>query len=175
MENRHPGGVPFNLFEASDGHVFIAVVTDNDWNNLLSAMDRKDLVGDPQFSGLPNRLEHLDEIEAMIKDWVKEHSRDYVVDVLQANKVAVGPVLSMSESLDSSQLRDREMLVPLKHPNSEKIPDVVGLGMPIRFTENPIRFDRRAPAQGEHNEEIFGDLLEIGPGELAELKARDVI
>ena len=30
LENRHPSGVLFNSFEASDGHVCIATVSDRD-------------------------------------------------------------------------------------------------------------------------------------------------
>jgi formyl-CoA transferase len=175
LANRHPGGAPFNCFHATDGYVYVATVTDIDWNNLLRAMDREDLIDDPRYAHLPDRHDHVDEVEAVVENWIKGRPRDGVVDVLQSHQVACGPVLSMDEALASEQLRARDMLIPLETPEGKAVPGIMGLGIPIRFADDPVQFDVPAPQLGQHNHDVYGALLGVDDAEIARLKDAGVI
>ncbi|NQV21156.1 MAG: CoA transferase [Rhodospirillales bacterium] len=175
MENRHPGGAPFNSFHAADGYVYVATVTDDDWNNLLRAIGRDDLLDDPRYARLPDRHKCVDEVESLVEGWVKIRSRDEIVDILQSHKVACGPVLSMDEALASEQLRARDMLIPLSRPDGEEVPGAVGVGIPIRFAEDPVQFDAPAPVLGQHNDDVYGSLLGLDAAEISRLKDAGVI
>ena len=175
LANRHPGGAPFNSFHATDGYVYVATVTDEDWNNLLRAMGREDLIDDPRYAHLPDRHVHVDEVEALVEDWVATRPRDKVVEILQSHQVACGPVLEMDEALASEQLRARDMLIPLETPDGDPVPGINGLGVPIRFADDPVQFDAPAPELGQHNDEIYGELLGLDDGELSRLKDAGVI
>lgn len=175
MENRHPGGAPFNVFEAADGHVYIATITDVDWQTLLKAMGRDDLLDDARFRHLADRHAHIEDLEAIVASWVGAKKRDEVVATLQQNKVACGPVLSIEEVLRSKQLEARGMLVDLEMPGGGKVPGACGLGVPIRFANGPLVFDQPAPLLGEHNDEIFGTLAGLSQQQLEELAAKGII
>jgi crotonobetainyl-CoA:carnitine CoA-transferase CaiB-like acyl-CoA transferase len=175
MANRHPGGAPFNSFHATDGYVYVATVTDADWNNLLRAMDREDLIDDPRYASLPDRHERVDEVEALVNDWIKNQPRDQVVDILQSNQVACGPVMNMDEALASEQLRARDMLIPLETPRGEPVPGIMGLGIPIRFADEPVQFDAPAPELGQHTDDVLRSLLGLDEAEITRLKDAGVI
>lgn len=175
MANRHPGGAPFNIFEAADGHVYIATITDLDWQTLLIAMGRDDLLDDVRFSRLAARHVHIEEVEALVSAWVGTKHRDEVVTTLQRRKVACGPVLSLEEVLRSKQLEARGMLVDLELPGGGKVPGVRGLGIPIHFANGPLGFDQPAPRLGEHNAEVYRDLASLDQQQLDALVADGVI
>lgn len=175
LENRHPGGVPFNTFSAIDGHVSLACITDKDWHALLHSMDRVDLIDDARFTHVAERRRNLEIVEAMVADWVGKQKRDTVVDILQRNKVVCGPVLSLDEVLESAQLRARGMFPGLELPTGEAIPDAVGLGMPIQFTEGPLKFDQAAPKLGEHNAAVYRELAGIDEVALEGLSQRGIV
>jgi crotonobetainyl-CoA:carnitine CoA-transferase CaiB-like acyl-CoA transferase len=175
MENRHPAGVPFNTFEARDGYICIATVTDSDWHALLTAMEREDLRDDPRFKNVTQRRLHVDIIEKFVADWVAGRQRDDVVQTLQEHTVVCGPVLTMDEMLNSAHLAARGMLVGLDMPSGKRVPDVRGFGLPIRFTEQPLEFDRPAPLLGEHNAEIYQQLAGFDQGDLDRLGERGIV
>jgi formyl-CoA transferase len=175
LENRHPGGVPFNMFETTDGHVYIATVTDNDWQALLKAMGREDLAGDPRFMRLADRRRNRDELEAVVVEWVGGQARDQVVETLQRNKVACGAVMDIDEVLNSEQLKARGMLVDVDMPDGGQVLNVRGLGVPIQFTNAEAGFDRPAPLLGEHNEEVLTEFAGLSAEQIEELKSNGVI
>ena len=175
MANRHPAGVPFNTFAARDGYVCIATVTDNDWLALLTAMRREDLQHDPRFTDVTKRREHVEIIEEIVAAWVAEHPRNTVVQTLQEHTVVCGPVLTIDEMLDSAHLAARGMIVGLNMPSGERVPDVRGFGLPIRFKEQPLEFDSPAPLLGEHNAEIYQALAGFDQDELNLLRERGIV
>ncbi|HCU89726.1 MAG TPA: hypothetical protein DGR97_07275 [Gammaproteobacteria bacterium] len=175
LENRHPGGVPFNTFAAIDGHVSLACITDKDWHALLQAMGRNDLIDDTRFTHVIERRENLETVETLVADWVSTQKRDTVVEILQRHKVVCGPVLSLDEVIGSAQLRARNMFPELELPTGEVIPNAFGLGIPIRFTENPLNFDQAAPTLGEHNAAVYRSLAGIDETELEGLRQRGVV
>jgi crotonobetainyl-CoA:carnitine CoA-transferase CaiB-like acyl-CoA transferase len=48
-------------------------------------------------------------------------------------------------------------------------------GLPARFSKTPGTMTRGAPCLGEHNDEVFGRLLDLSPAEVADLQAEGVI
>jgi crotonobetainyl-CoA:carnitine CoA-transferase CaiB-like acyl-CoA transferase len=175
LGNRHPGGVPFNTFEADDGYVCIATVMDTDWHALLTAMERSDLIDDPRFLNVAERRLNVAEVESIVGSWVKQRRRDDVVETLQRHAVVCGPVLTIEEMLRSPQLRARGMLTDLAMPTGEKVPNAIGFGLPVRFVDNPLEFDQAAPMLGEHNDEIFSELAGLNGDDLARLRELGIV
>lgn len=172
--NSHVGGAPFNVYEASDGHVSVCAVTHRGWENCLVAIGREDLKDDPRYSILLNRVRNREEVDKIMQDWMWQHTVTEAVNILQSHEVPSSPVLSPQELLEDEHLAAREMVVPLSHPTHGMMPGVKGFGMPIKFTQNPIQFDQPAPELGAHNEDVYGK-LGLDPDRLQALKALGVI
>lgn len=174
--NRHPViSGPFNLYSARDGYVCLCAVTGRDWQNLTAAIGRPDLTDDTRFIDPDNEGRWQDELDRIIEEWSMRHTVTEAVDILQAHRVAAGPVVNLPELLGQAHVAERKMVVDLAHPRHGPIPGAKGLGMPIRFTRNPIEFDQPAPEMSAHNREIYGELLGLGTESIDLLRSAGVI
>jgi len=86
--------------------------------------------------------------------------------------VPCAPVMTIDRLLTDPQIRAREMMVSLPHPRLGEVPVT---GIPFKLSASPGRLDYLGPALGEHNQEIYGDLLGLPAGEIERLKAAGVI
>ena len=173
--NTHPGGVPFNVYRAKDGYVSICAVSARNWKSLLEALKREDLLDDPRFVNLQKRMEFRDDVDAIVQAWIEQHTVDEAVVYLQQHEVPAGPVLSPAELIKDEHLIERNMVVDVVHPKHGVLPGVKGFGMPIKFMGKSFGFDQPCPEVGQHNEEVYADLLEFDDARLRELKENGVI
>lgn len=173
--NTHVAGTPLNTYPTRDGFVTVAVTTDKNWRCLITALGRDDLKTDARFATPLSRREHVQIIDEMAAEWLRERTTADAVAVLQHHEVPAGPVHTLPELLAHPHLQARHMVVDLEHPSAGLLPDVKGFGMPIHFTEHPVQFDQPAPLLGAHNEEIYGNMLGLDAAALAGLREKGVI
>jgi crotonobetainyl-CoA:carnitine CoA-transferase CaiB-like acyl-CoA transferase len=175
LANAHVSGAPFNVYHAKDGHVSLCAVTQNDWQKLLGAIGRPELKDDSRFANLIRRRDHREVIDQIVQEWVGQRTVAEAVEHLQKSQVPAAPVLSPTDLLRDEHIRARGMVVDMQLPRGGSIPGVKGIGMPIKFTRNPVTFDRPAPAVGEHNEELYGRLLGMDQSQVRALKEQGII
>ena len=173
--NDHPVGTPLNTYPTLDGFVTVAVVSDKDWECLLTALDRRELLEDPRFSDRLSRRSHIEVIDKMVADWMAPRTSADAVETLQEREVPSGPMQDLYQAADSPQLAARNMFAELEHPTEGPVPGVKGFGFPIQFTSHPLHFDQPAPELGAHNAEIYRRLLGFDDRTLADLNKRGVI
>lgn len=153
--NRHPLLCPFGLFRASDGWVSIACAHDGFWEKLATAMDRPELIADPEFATNEARVRNtqqvIDEIEAFTRVRTKEQLAGCF-----GGKVPFGPVYTSAEIFADPHYRVREMLVDVEQPGSRTPVKIAGV--PIKLSATPGAVRQRAPLLGEHTEEILRDV-----------------
>ncbi len=66
---------PYNVYPCADGYVAIILVTENQWQNLLRAMEREDLKDDPRYINNTARVERYKETEDIVLGWTMAHTR----------------------------------------------------------------------------------------------------
>jgi formyl-CoA transferase len=161
---------PFGVYEARDGYVAIGAAADPWAHGLFEAMGRPDLVDDERFAHRGPRAANADALNAMIEAWTKERSTDEIVEELyEKRRVPAARVRGPHEVLHDPFLAERGAVVPLCHPTLPEAEALRGSGMPLRYSHSSSGFDRPAPALGQHNDEVYGQLLGLGPGELEQL------
>jgi formyl-CoA transferase len=175
LANAHVSGAPFNVYQAKDGHVSLCAVTQNDWRKLLAAIGRTELESDPRFANLISRRDHREVVDGIVQAWIGQRTVTEAVEHLQKGQVPAGPVLSPTELLHDEHIKARGMVVDMQLPRGGSIPGVKGIGMPIKFTRNPVTFDQPAPGVGEHNEELYGRLLGMDRSQVLALKEQGII
>ena len=107
------------------------------------------------------------------KDLFDVASADAEVDaVMRRAEVPSGPILDARGIAEDPQYAARGMLEPVTLPDGTavKMPGVV----PV-LTRTPGRADTAGPALGEHNAEIYGELLGLDERKLAALRDDGVI
>jgi len=81
-------------------------------------------------------------------------------------------VNSIPEAVAEPQLASREMIIPLEYEGAGEVPVP---GSPVKLSDAPCRILRPAPLVGEHNREIYVDLLDYSEDRMRELENRKVI
>jgi crotonobetainyl-CoA:carnitine CoA-transferase CaiB-like acyl-CoA transferase len=174
LGNRHPFTAPYDCFRAKDGYVVIGVGNSALFRTLVEAMGMAELGRDPRFKSPAARLERHDEVNRIVAEWVRERT---VAEVMQAlgpdgANVPCAPVMTIDRLLGDPHLREREMVVELKHPTVGQIPMA---GVPFRLSESPGRIEHLGPELGQHNDEVYRGWLGLSDAEMESLRAEGVI
>jgi crotonobetainyl-CoA:carnitine CoA-transferase CaiB-like acyl-CoA transferase len=154
--NAHPQFCPFGIFPASDGHVSIAAPTNNHWRALCDIIGRDELGIDDRFKNVVVRIQHRDEVIALISDWTRTRTRAEIVEAL-GGRVPVGPVNSVADIVADPHIAARDMLAEVEQPGMDR--PVIVPNNPIKLTRTPSGVRRRAPLLGEHTEEVLKEWL----------------
>jgi len=108
----------------------------------------------------------------VLRDWVAEHTVEEVVEFMTEAGVPVAPVLDLDQAMENEQALAREMFVKVAHP---VLGETIEPGFPIKFSETKGDVSVPAPLLGQHNEEVYGELLGLSSEELEALRKEGVV
>jgi len=173
--NRSVNAAPSNLYRCRPGgpndYVFIHCASVEMWKTLTTIVGRPELGDDPRYADRRDRVQFIDEVDAMIEAWTEKRTKHEVLEILAGAGVPCGAVLDSTEVLADPHLKARGMIVPLEHPRRGPYPMPAN---PVRLSDSPTEVVR-APLLGEHNAEVYGALLGYGDTELDALRRDGVI
>ena len=172
--NKGWGGLPSLIYPCHPGgpNDYVALYIGGEaWDSLLAIMGRSDLIGDERYANADGRTEHREEVEAVITAWTSGHTKHEIMHILNDVGIPCGAVLSTQDVLDDPHLRAREMVVDVQDPHRG---DYQALGCPIKLSSNTVEV-KPPPLLGQHSEEVLTTLLNMGEGEIAELREASVI
>ena len=98
--NAHPNLVPYQLFDAADRGIVVAVGSDAQWPACARALDLAPLAADGRFATNAGRVAHRDELAAAIARRVRERPAAEWLARLDAAGVPAGVVRSVRETVD---------------------------------------------------------------------------
>jgi formyl-CoA transferase len=172
--NRHGGLAesPYNVYPTKDGYIAIICVGENHWKSLVKVMGRPELLTDPRFADLKTRVANMDTVDEIVSAFTKTFDKQPLFDLLMANHVPCAPVRELAEVVNDAHMHARGSLQYLDHPDLGRI---VVQQSPLRFDGTPMRALKPSAKLGQHNAEIYGDMLGISESERADLKKEGVI
>jgi crotonobetainyl-CoA:carnitine CoA-transferase CaiB-like acyl-CoA transferase len=171
--NRDRYCAPANLFRAKDGRwVFVAAATDTLFPQLLRVMEQEEILQDPRFARNEARMQHIEESEALLAEWVAARTADEVVNLVRGAGLPCAKVATIDEVVEDPQVRHREMLAEIDHPTVGRFP-MHGLNIHYSHTRQEIR--RPPPLLGQHNTEVYGEWLGLDAQAVARLGADKII
>ena len=171
--NRLPNSAPLDTYLTADGrYVCIVAGSDANFARLCAAMGRPDLVEDPRWSTLAQRAAGSDEINGVVADWAGALSSEEVEARCIEHGVPVGTIYDAADILADPHVAARGDIVTVDDP-------VAG---PLRQQAPFPRLDGKAPAApapapalGQHNREVWCDLLGLSADELIDLTTAGVV
>jgi CoA:oxalate CoA-transferase len=170
-----PRLAPFGTYPTTDGYVAICAPTEAFAKGLFTAIDRPDLYADPKFRTRDDRVRNVAELNAIIEQFTRGRTNAEAIGRLEAAGVPCAPVRNPNEAVRDPQVLARGETVRLAHPTFGIVDDVIGMGLPIRFSGSTAGFDKPAPAVGEHNQAVYGDLLGYDGAKMQGLRERKII
>ena len=146
---------PYQAFETSDGYVNIGAANQANWERLCAAIGRDELVADPRFVEPRDRMNNVDELVSTLEGTFVQQTSDHWLEILEAANVPAGPINDLAQVYDDPQVQAREMMVETDHPVAGRVKNI---GIPIKLSETPGRFQRPAPTLGQHTDEVLTEL-----------------
>ena len=133
--NQHPNIVPYQAFEASDGHLIVAVGNDGQFQRLCEILGRPELATDPRFAKNTDRLAHREELIGILSDVIRGFTKSALLEAMAARNVPGGPINTMSEVFASPQVAARDMKISMPHGEAGS-GAVELIGNPVKFSED---------------------------------------
>jgi crotonobetainyl-CoA:carnitine CoA-transferase CaiB-like acyl-CoA transferase len=171
--NRLPNSAPLDNYLTADGrYVCVVAGSDANFSRLCAAMERPDLLKDPRWSTLAKRAAGSDEINDVVAQWALARSAEEVEARCIEHGVPVGTIYDANDILADPHMAARGDIVTVDDP----------IAGPLRQQAPFPRLDGRAPVApspapnlGQHNREVWCDLVGIEAEELARLAAEGTI
>ena len=154
--NQSSHTAPRNIYACSDGR-FVAMSgsMQSMAMKIFDTMGRADLKTHPKFATNDARVEHRDELDAIIGDYIGARTQKENLAIFEAAGVTVGPVCSVADLVDHPFITGRQAIVEVEDRDLGSLPmhNVIP-----RLSETPGAFRRPAPRLGEHTQEILDAL-----------------
>ena len=169
--NAHFVHVPYNSFTTSDGFVVIAVITDEFWKSLKSVVN-VDSLDDPKFDSSIDRLKNQSFIENELNKTLSTQTSDYWIEKLNKAKVPCGPINKFSDALNDEQVKHRNMIVEVEHPDGGfvKMP-----GNPVKMSYTNEESYSSPPHLGTNTREILKNWSKYGEDKIKDLEKENII
>ncbi len=157
---------PYQAMACSDGWFVMGANNQKLWEKLCKLMDREELLRDPRFANIAQRLAHRAELQDELEKSFKQHPKDHWVETLLANGIPAGPILSYPEAFGSEHAQARRMRMEIDHPIEGRVPNI---GFPVKLSATPQQVRRHPPLLGEHTDEVLAE-LGLSPEDRAKLR-----
>lgn len=164
---------PRGIFQAQDGKwLSIAASSQTIAVRLFEAMERPDIIEDPRYATNAARMEHNEEMQAIVSAWVASKPRAEILALLDANDVVAAAVNDASDISEDPHFLERTLVEikdnaalgrvmmpgPILHVSSYDGPEYVGV-----------------PEIGQHTAEVLESMLGMSESDVAEFAAAGIV
>jgi crotonobetainyl-CoA:carnitine CoA-transferase CaiB-like acyl-CoA transferase len=132
MGNRHPSIAPYELLRCGEGEIVLAVGNDRQFLALCAVLGDGTLAGDERFATNPARVEHRDELRALLEEAFAGRTAAEWVKFLRARRVPAGEVNDVGAAFEFAAAIGLDPIVEIPRED----------GPPVRLPRNPIRLSK---------------------------------
>jgi crotonobetainyl-CoA:carnitine CoA-transferase CaiB-like acyl-CoA transferase len=156
MGNRHPSIAPYEVVDAADRPLALAVGNDRQFTALCGALGLPGLADDPRFSTNPARVAHRAELLDALDGALRSRPADAWFEALTAVGVPCGPINDLAAAFDLADRLGVPARVRIHDPLRDAPVELVA--NPIRLEATPAAYRTAPPRLGEHTQEILTEL-----------------
>lgn len=160
------------ILPCKDGYIYPAFTKEEEWRRLLKVMGDPDWGDSELFKDSNSRNNNWDALRMLVSEWTTKHTMGEIVQWCQENHIAVAPVNTAENLLDSRQLAARKFFIEVEHVECGKLKYP---GLPFIPSDVPKEASTPAPLLGQHNKEIYGSRLGYSDDDLVRLHEAKVI
>ncbi|NMG01193.1 CoA transferase, partial [Aromatoleum toluolicum] len=167
-----PLGAPATILPCRDGHVWMLALEPGQWNGLRKVMGDPEWASLEMFQDMYSRAQNADVIYEFIREWTLQHGKMEIMEKCQAAGCPVTAVFTIAEAAAQPHLQARDYFVDMEHPQLGRLKN---LGAPFKLPACPGGPERPAPLLGQHNAEVYRELLGLTAMDVRGLAQRNVI
>jgi formyl-CoA transferase len=151
-----PNVAPSNVYPARDGLVLIAANQDTVFRRLCEAMGEPALADEARYLSHQSRGANQQALDERIAAWTAGLSTREVLALMERHGVPAGQIYRAPEMLEDPHFAAREAIVAVPHPQfgTLRMQNVVP-----KLSATPGRIRRPSPALGQHNDDVYLELL----------------
>jgi crotonobetainyl-CoA:carnitine CoA-transferase CaiB-like acyl-CoA transferase len=165
-----PPAAPRGVYATASvgGGLALDARSDGEFAALCDRMGRPELATDPRFGDRLARQRNRADLDATIEAWTRGHSATALAAALVAAGVPAFAVQTPDQLVEDRHLRARGFFEAVARAGAgvEALP-----ALPYRFGRTPAHVRLPAPAPGEHDAYVLGDLLGLSEAEIEALRA----
>src|SRR3954454_14353911 len=154
-DRKNPANAALNVYRASDGTWFVLIVTPDKLAAVAKALGREDLLTDPRFSDPAKLIQNMPALTALLDEVFGSQPMTHWYEVFNGVHVTFGAVRGPQEVINDPQLRANDIVVPLEGAG-DALTSTISSPIQMRGVDKVPA--TRAPALGEHNDEVLDEL-----------------
>ncbi|MCD2513670.1 CaiB/BaiF CoA transferase family protein [Comamonas endophytica] len=176
MPERISAWAVYDVFSVKDnGQIFLAAVSDAQWNTLCKAMGFADLQADPAYATNNDRVRARPTLLPELRHRLSAYSTEQLSDIFERNGLPYAPIVRPEQLFDDPHLNATGGLAEVTLTDGERA------GQTARTTLLPIRMDGQRPGirhnppkLGEHTRQLL-DSLGYSPDEVKAMEANGAV
>ena len=163
-----------SFIRCKDGWITTGAARAGMWERMLKIMGYDELAEDPEFAAPMFATDKAEIRMELLNLWAEQRTVKEAEEALVEADIPVGRAMSIPEVLDDRQLWDREVMMEMDidEPGGKQM--LVPGPTIIKFSKTPTTAGP-IPKYGEHNDEMYRDLLGIDEPTLSQLRSEEVI
>ena len=150
--NDHPDYAGYGAFKASDRDFVIGAFTKKQMQNLFRAIDLDDIANEIAFMSKKEIKKNKKKFKKMISQVVIKNTADYWEEVLNKYHVPASKIRTLSEALDSEQIKSRSVLQSSylnNNAHAKKLPTTA-----FCYSDGSPKITESAKKIGENNKDF---------------------
>ncbi len=170
--NTLPGIAPSNIYRCKDGkYIAIGANGDSIFKRLTKAMNREDLDTE-EFAHNDGRAKKMEYLDEQIEAWTKTMDIKDVLKILDEYQIPAGPIYNIEDIFNDIHYKARNMIDSVK---VEGLGELKVPGIMPKFSKTPGRIKWAGAKLGEHNKEIYKDMLGMSEEELKDMEEKGIV
>lgn len=168
-----PNVAPSNVYPTKDGaFVLIAANQDTVFKRLAAAMGQPELAEDSRYKSHTPRGKNQKELDEIIADWSLTLDADKLSEVLNEYGIPQGKIFRAPDMLSDAHFKAREAIIKVAHPQFKNLQMQ---NVFPKFSKTPGNVRWSGPTLGQHNDEIYKDLLQFSDDKISDLSSKEII
>lgn len=147
---------PSDMYQSQDLIYFSLVASSSAiFGRLCHGIEKPEWATDPRFSTNTLRIQHIEALDAGLRDWFENHTYAEIALVLNKAGVPFSKIYTIKDIEKDEHFIDRQSIIrlPDKDYGSVPAPCIVP-----RTINQSLPIPHAGPAVGEHNEQVYSEL-----------------
>lgn len=170
--NAHASIVPYQVFQAADDFLILAIGNDGQWQRFCEAAGVGAWGKDSRFASNPQRVAQREILIPMLEDMFRRRTVAEWLQLCADADVPAGPVNTLDSVFADPQAAARGMTVEMPHPSAGSVRLA---GTPFKLSMTPADMRLPPPTLGQHTAEVLKELLGLDDNAIAELCRDEVV
>ena len=170
--NAHPNIVPYQTFNTSDGIIMLAIGNDTQFRKFCQFVERPELADNPNFQTNEQRVINRESLIEHLSKILLSQPTVWWVNQLETFDIPCGPIKTLQEVFNHSQIKHRNLVRKLPDNCSKQIYTIAS---PINLSETPLQYRSASPDLSEHCEKILSSELGYDSEKIQHLRENGIV